>query len=157
MDIIIGSDHAGYSLKEIIKKFLLKNNFSVVDVGTSNTDSVDYPDFSENVANRVADNINAKGIIICGSGIGASIAANKVNGVRAALCRDTFTAELSRKHNDSNILIFGSWFTPPELASQITKVWLSTPFESGRHEKRIQKISELEKKQQRSKTEPSSS
>lgn len=146
MDIIIGSDHAGYDLKENIKKFLLENQFNVIDVGTNNTDSVDYPDFSENVANRVANDINARGIVVCGSGIGASIAANKIKGTRAALCRDSFTAELSRKHNDSNILIFGSWFTTPELAAKITKVWLSTPFEGGRHEKRIKKISKLENK-----------
>lgn len=146
MDIIIGSDHAGYGLKEDIKKFLLENQFNVIDVGTNNTESVDYPDFSENVANRVANDINAKGIVVCGSGVGASIAANKIKGTRAALCRDSFTAELSRKHNDSNILIFGSWFTTPELAAKITKVWLSTPFEGGRHEKRIKKISKLENK-----------
>lgn len=146
MDIIIGSDHAGYDLKENIKKFLSENQFNVIDVGTNNTDSVDYPDFSENVANRVANDINARGIVVCGSGIGASIAANKIKGTRAALCRDSFTAELSRKHNDSNILIFGSWFTTPELAAKITKVWLSTPFEGGRHEKRIKKISNLENK-----------
>jgi ribose 5-phosphate isomerase B len=146
MKIALGSDHGGYRLKEEIKKFLEAEKLEYTDYGTCTTESVDYPDFAEKVAQAVVEGESIKGIIICGTGIGISIAANKVPGIRCALCHDTFSARATRQHNDSNILALGERVIGVGLAMDIVKVWLTTEFEGGRHSIRVAKITELEKK-----------
>ncbi len=143
--IIIGSDHAGFSLKEALKFFLESTGFSVTDAGTCSEEAVDYPDFGKKVAGAVSHGLFSRGIMICGSGIGMSIVANRFPGVRGALCLDTETARLSRLHNDSNVLVLAGRKTVPETAINIFKTWLETPFEGGRHQKRLDKITEIEK------------
>jgi ribose 5-phosphate isomerase B len=142
--ITIGSDHAGLSLKEEIKTFLGERNTDIADVGTHSTDAVDYPDFGVQVARMVSSGKFDKGILVCGSGVGMSIVANKFPGVRAALCLDTETAKMSRMHNDSNILVLAGRRTDFESAKQIVQVWLKTEFEGGRHQKRLDKIGSIE-------------
>lgn len=144
MKIAIASDHAGFELKELIKK----NNpdLNIIDLGTFSTDSVDYPDFGFKLAEAVAKNEVDRGILICGSGIGMSIVANKVNGVRAALCQTKEFAELSRRHNDANVLVLSGRFISHYLAKEIIEVWLNTEFEGNRHKRRIDKISKYELK-----------
>ena len=141
----IGSDHAGYALKEDIKKVLEERHDIVVDAGTASESSVDYPDFGIEVARLVSEGKAEKGILICGTGIGMSITANKVKGIRAALTFDLYTAVQSRKHLDANILVLGGRVTGKGLAEEIVRTWLDTPFEGGRHQKRIDKISDWEK------------
>ena len=141
----IGSDHAGYALKEDVKKVLEGRNDTVVDAGTNTENSVDYPDFGIEVARLVSEGKVEKGILICGTGIGMSITANKVKGIRAALVFDLYTAIQSRKHLDANILVLGGRITGKGLAEEIVRAWLDTPFEGGRHQKRIDKISDWEK------------
>ena len=141
----IGSDHAGYALKEDVKKVLEDRNDTVVDAGTNTENSVDYPDFGIEVARLVSEGKAEKGILICGTGIGMSITANKVKGIRAALVFDLYTAIQSRKHLDANILVLGGRITGKGLAEEIVRAWLDTPFEGGRHQKRIDKISDWEK------------
>ena len=138
--IAIGCDHAAFEEKEKLKYFLRKKSYEILDVGTNSTDSVDYPKFGHSVANMVANKIADKGIIICGSGIGISIAANKVKGIRAALCTSCEHAEMSRKHNDANILALGARMTNYDLLENITSTWLDTDFEGGRHLDRINMI-----------------
>lgn len=145
MKIAIGSDHAGYALKEDIKKILENRDDIIVDIGTDNENSVDYPDFGIDVARLVSEGKAEKGILICGTGIGMSVTANKVKGIRAALAFDLYTAVQSRKHLDANILVLGGRITGKGLAEEIVRVWLDTPFEGGRHQKRIDKISDWEK------------
>lgn len=145
MKVAIGSDHAGYALKEDIKKVLEERNDVVVDAGTGSESSVDYPDFGIEVARLVSEGKAEKGILICGTGIGMSITANKVKGIRAALAFDLYTAVQSRKHLDANILVLGGRVTGKGLAEEIVRTWLDTPFEGGRHQKRIDKISDWEK------------
>lgn len=142
--LAIGSDHGGFILKERIKEFLENEGFDVKDFGTFNSEAVDYPDFAVKVAQAVACGECDKGILCCGTGIGVAIAANKVPGIRAALCGDTFSAHSSREHNDANILTLGERVTGPGLALDIVKVWLSSEFAGGRHERRIKKIAEIE-------------
>ncbi len=144
MKVILASDHRGYQLKDSLKKFLEEKKIEFLDVGTFSADSVDYPDFAMLAAEKVSRGDYDRGILICGSGIGMCIVANKFTGVRAALCHDVFTAEMSRKHNDSNMLGMGADVINEELARKILHVWLETKFEGGRHFRRIQKISELE-------------
>lgn len=140
MKIIIGSDHAGFSLKET-----LKESFGgMVDAGTYSEDSVDYPDFAARVASAISSGEFERGILICGSGVGMSIVANKFPGVRAALCTDTDTARMSRMHNDANILILAGRRTDVETATAIVKVWSNTEFEGGRHKRRLDKIKNIE-------------
>ena len=141
----IGSDHAGYALKEDVKKVLEGRNDTVVDAGTNTENSVDYPDFGIEVARLVSEGKAEKGILICGTGIGMSVTANKVKGIRAALVFDLYTAIQSRKHLDANILVLGGRITGKGLAEEIVRAWLDTPFEGGRHQKRIDKISDWEK------------
>ncbi|AEA34265.1 ribose 5-phosphate isomerase B [Hippea maritima] len=141
--VIIGSDHGGFELKEKIKDFLKELGETFEDVGVFSSDSCDYPDIAKEVAIRVAEN-GYKGILICGTGIGMSIAANKIDGVRCALCHDAYTAEFARRHNNANILAFGGRTTGIEIAKQMVSIFLKTPFDGGRHERRINKISELE-------------
>ena len=137
---VLASDHAGYDLKEQIKFYLENNNFKVKDLGPFNNDSVDYPDYGHKVAINVAQHKTDKGIVLCGSGIGISIAANKVKGVRAALCTTIEHAIMSRKHNDANILALGARFTSFEQIKLIVDSWLCTEFEGGRHLRRVNKI-----------------
>ena len=138
--IAIGSDHGGYSYKEEIKQHLIAGGYEIIDVGTTSTESCDYPIYAKKVATLVSTNQAEKGILICGTGIGMSITANKFKGIRAALCGDTFSAEATRKHNDSNILCLGERVLDKELALEIVDTWLNTEFEGGRHQKRIDMI-----------------
>ncbi|NTW71660.1 MAG: ribose 5-phosphate isomerase B [Eubacteriaceae bacterium] len=146
MKIALGSDHGGYDLKEIIKAYLEKNNYEVIDFGAFNKDSIDYPEIGEKVALAVKDGEAEKGIITCGTGLGISISANKVPGIRAALVSDTFSAKMSRAHNDANILALGGRVVGPDLALELVQTWLNTEFEGGRHGIRVDKIKNLETK-----------
>jgi ribose 5-phosphate isomerase B len=141
--IAIGSDHAGYELKAYLGQ-ILTGEHDVVDIGTDGRDSVDYPDYAVKVARLVAARAVERGILVCGTGIGMSIAANKVCGIRAALAFDLYTAMQSRRHVDANILVLGGLVTGRGLAAEIARVWLETPFEGGRHGGRIEKIRRLE-------------
>ncbi len=143
MVVFIGSDHGGYELKEQVKSFLEEVGVDIEDLGTYSLDSCDYPDIARKVALNVAKN-KEKGILICGSGIGMSIAANKVKGIRCALCHDAYTAEYSRRHNDANIIAFGGRTTGVEIAKQMVKIFLFTEFDGGRHQRRVEKIGKLE-------------
>jgi ribose 5-phosphate isomerase B len=144
MKIAVGSDHAGFELKEYVKMILLERQETVTDVGTDSTESVDYADFGLKVAELVSRGEAEKGILVCGTGIGMSIIANKVKGVRASLIFDLYTAIQSRRHLDANILVLGGRVTGKGLAEEIVKAWLDTPFEGGRHQKRIDKITTWE-------------
>lgn len=144
MKVAIGADHGGFRLKEAIKPVLDSLGVEYKDFGTYSEESVDYPDISAPVAKAVAAGEYDRGILICGTGIGIGIAANKIPGIRAALCHDTFSAHASREHNNANILTMGERVIGPGLASDIVKIWLTTEFEGGRHERRIAKISALE-------------
>jgi ribose 5-phosphate isomerase B len=147
MNIAIGSDHAGYKLKEEIAKFLQKEQYNFTDFGTCSPDPVDYPDIGEQVAEGVASGKYDRGILICGTGIGISIAANKVPGIRAALCSNTFSARSSIEHNNANILALGERTTGPGVALDIVKIWLNTVFPGEtRHKNRIDKIHAIESK-----------
>jgi ribose 5-phosphate isomerase B len=142
--IAIGSDHAGYALKEDLKGFLKELGHEVDDVGTHSEEPVDYPEFCATVARAVRDGTADRGILLGGSGQGEQIVANKVRGVRAALCNDLFTAALSREHNDANVLSMGGRIVAPALARRILQTWLHTGFEGGRHERRIRQIEAIE-------------
>lgn len=145
MKVAIGADHGGYRLKEEIKGLLEDLGVDYKDFGTHSTESVDYPDVALPVAQSVADGLFDRGILICGTGIGIGIAANKVKGIRAALVHDTFSAHASREHNDANILTMGERVIGPGLARDIVTIWLATDFEGGRHERRVEKIMAIEK------------
>ena len=146
MKIALGADHGGFELKEQIKKHLQEKGYEVKDFGTYSTDSCDYPDYAIPVAEAVAAKEFNLGILICGTGIGIGIAANKVTGIRAALCSDTFSAHASRQHNDANILTMGARVVGPGLALDIVDTFLDAKFEGDRHVKRISKITAIEKK-----------
>lgn len=146
MKIAIGSDHAGFDLKSEIIALLKELGYECIDFGTNGPQSVDYPDFGEKVSFAVSTNEIDKGILICGTGIGMSIVANKFPNVRASLCNDLFTAKMSRLHNDANILIMGGRIVGKDLAKEIVRVWLSTEFEGGRHLLRLEKIKRIESK-----------
>jgi ribose 5-phosphate isomerase B len=135
--IIIGCDHAAFQLKEIIKSFLKKNGFDVTDVGTFSEDSVDYPEIAKKVASQISAGKYKHGILTCGTGLGMSMAANKFPHIRAALCNDLFSAQLSKRHNNANILVMGGRVIGDVLAIEIVKAWLETPFEGGRHQRRL--------------------
>ncbi len=141
--ILMGSDHAGFALKQIIGKFLEDHGHIVKDLGTDSTASVNYVDYGKKVAQAVACGKSSRGILFCGTGMGMSITANRFPGVRAALCSDVFTAKMSRMHNDSNILVMGGRLLGPDLACEIVRVWLATPFEGGRHLDRIVSIENI--------------
>ena len=143
--IWIGSDHAGIDLKSAVKQEL-SSQYDVKDVGPNDTTSVDYPDYGEKVAREVAKDLSSEGILICGSGIGMSIVANKVAGIRAALVHSVETATLSKQHNNANVLCLGARTTDSKLALQMVRAWLNTKFEGDRHQRRIDKISNLDKK-----------
>ena len=144
--IAIGSDHAGFESKEKAKIELSGLGVEVVDKGTDSLESVDYPDFGAAVARAVASGEVDRGVLICGSGIGISIAANKVAGARAALCWNEETARLARQHNDANVLCFGGRFVTPDLAARMVRVFLETDFAGGRHADRVAKLSALDQK-----------
>ncbi|MDK2917546.1 MAG: ribose 5-phosphate isomerase [Candidatus Petromonas sp.] len=146
MKIAIGSDHGGYKLKEAIKKHLEKKGIEYKDFGTGSTESVDYPEFGMKVAEAVKSEEFDKGIVCCGTGIGISISANKVPGIRCAVVSDTFSAEMSRAHNNANVLALGERVIGVGLALKIVDVWLETEFEGGRHERRVNKIGDIETK-----------
>jgi len=143
--IAIASDHAGFPLKEDLKTFLGGGGHDVVDLGTDSTDPVDYPDLCADAAREVAEGRADRAIVLGGSGQGEQIAANKVHGIRAALCNDLHLAELSRRHNDANVLAMGGRIVATELAHEIVTTWLATPFEGGRHERRVERIAEIER------------
>ncbi len=144
MKIAIGSDHAGFGYKEIVKKHLQEKGFEVIDKGTYSEERVDYPIFGRAVAEAVASGEVDRGIVICGTGIGISIAANKVKGIRAALCTNEYMARMARKHNDANILAFGARVLGIDVVLGIVDEFFSTEFEGGRHEKRVNLIKEIE-------------
>jgi len=147
MRIAIGSDHAGYRLKEEIVRYLSESGYDFRDFGAYSAERCDYPDIGLAVAEAVARGEYDRGILICGSGIGMSITANKVPGIRAALCNDVYTAAVSRSHNDSNVLTFGERVVGVGVALEVVRTWLSTEFSGeGRHANRIEKIREIEKK-----------
>ena len=145
--IAIGSDHGGYELKQFIMKHLDELGLEYKDYGTFSEESCDYPVYGEAVARAVAGGEAEKGIVICGTGIGISITANKVKGIRAALCGDCYSAEFTRRHNDANVLAIGARVTGSGLACKIVDTFLNTEFEGGRHAKRIALIAELEEKE----------
>lgn len=142
--IAVGADHGGYELKNLIVEHLRQSGYAVQDFGTHGPESVDYPDYAYQVARAVAAGEYDLGILICGTGIGMSIAANKIVGVRAAACSDTYSARMSRLHNNANILCLGGRVLGPGLALDIVDVWLSTEFEGGRHARRVEKIRQME-------------
>jgi len=146
MRVAIGSDHAGYELKGEIVKFLQTKNCEVVDFGTCDSKSVDYPDYALKVAEAVRNGDCEKGIVICGTGIGISVSANKVQGIRAALCTNSFMARMSREHNNANVLALGARIVGLDLALDIVNTWLEAEYLGDRHQRRVDKITDIEKK-----------
>jgi ribose 5-phosphate isomerase B len=145
MRIVIGSDHRGFSVKSKLQEVLTRLGHEVDDVGTHSAESCDYPDVAAQVGRRVSQGQADRGILICGTGLGMCIAANKFRGVRAAPCHDDLTAELSRRHNDLNVLCLSADLLGERLIDRMVEIWLTTPFEGGRHARRVEKIAELEK------------
>lgn len=144
MRIAIGSDHRGYHLKEKLANILQTKGHEVTDEGTKETDAVDYPDFAAIVAKKVSDGTAERGILICGTGIGMAITANKFPGVRAAACTDEVTAEISRRHNDLNVLCLSADMLSPRVVERMVEIWIETEFEGGRHLRRVEKIQKIE-------------
>jgi ribose 5-phosphate isomerase B len=144
--VAIGSDHGGFELKQQLKDHLRDWGYQILDLGTDSAEAADYPDFAEAVGNAVARGEAWLGIVLDGAGIGSSIAANKVPGVRAALCYDRATARNSREHNDANVLTLGAKLIAPEAAREIVALWLTTPFAGGRHQRRVDKIRSIEER-----------
>ncbi|GBR77566.1 ribose 5-phosphate isomerase B [Candidatus Termititenax dinenymphae] len=139
--LVLAADHGGFELKEFIKKIIAGlGGYEILDLGTNSTGSVDYPEYGQRAAETVVSGQAERGIIFCGTGIGISIAANKVKGIRAANCTSELMAEMSRRHNNANILALGGRIVEPELAKKIVKIWLDTPFDGGRHEQRVAQI-----------------
>lgn len=143
MKIIIGCDHGGYELKEKILSHLKAANYEVEDIGTSSAESVDYPPYAVQVARAVSGGQADRGILICGSGIGMCMTANRIRGARAVVVSEPFSAKMSRRHNDSNILCLGGRFIGPDMAMEILRTWLDEPFEGGRHQRRVDLIDDL--------------
>lgn len=143
----IGNDHTGVALKEIIKKFVEEKGEQVKDFGTQSVEASNYPDIAESVANAVASGECERGILICGTGVGISIAANKVHGIRAVCCSEPFSAKMSKQHNDANILCFGARVVGSELAKMIVENWMDAEFQGGRHATRVEMIHDIEKRQ----------
>jgi len=140
MKYFIGTDHAGFEVKPFVIEYLQKKGIEVEDLGTYSSESVDYPDYAHKVAEAVLANPGTMGILICGSGIGMSLAANKHKGIRAALCHDHYTASMSRRHNNANILCFGARIVGKGEIESILEGWLNSEFEGGRHQRRVEKI-----------------
>lgn len=143
MIIAIASDHGGFALKEIVKEHLKERGYKTVDLGTHSEESVDYPVYGKACGQAVAEGKADLGVVVCGTGIGISIAANKVKGVRCGLCTSVEMAELTKKHNNANVLALGGRTTDPDLALKITDAWLDTEFEGGRHERRTNMLDEM--------------
>lgn len=139
--IAIASDHAGFELKETLKAELVRKGLSVLDLGTDGPQSVDYPDFASTLAEAMRDGRADRGVLVCGTGIGISIAANRHRNLRAALCHDSVSARLARQHNDANVLVLGARLIGIEVAKDCLEVFLTTPFEGGRHQRRVEKLS----------------
>ncbi len=146
MMIVVGSDHGGLALKNAIIDYLRERDCEVLDIGTQDDRSVDYPDFGVRVAEKVSRGEAEKGILVCGTGIGMSIVANKFPGVRAALVTDEFTARMAKEHNNANILVMGGRVLNPDQATVMVGIWLDSTFEAGRHQRRLDKIAEIEKR-----------
>lgn len=144
MKIAMGNDHTAVELKNIIKAFLEEKGHEVLDLGTNSTESCDYPVYGEKVGRAVASGEADLGIVICGTGVGISLAANKVKGVRACVCSEPYTAKLSRMHNNSNVLAFGARVVGSEMAKMITEEWLNAEYEEGRHQRRVDMLTEIE-------------
>jgi len=138
--VCIASDHAGFKLKDIIKNFLIDKNISIIDLGPTNENSVDYPDYAKKLSNRVRSKKSDVGILVCGSGTGMAISANKTKGIRAAVCYNSRSTILSRQHNDANVIAIGSRLTKKKTALQLVSIFLKTKFEGGRHLRRVKKI-----------------
>lgn len=143
--IAIASDHGGFALKEAVKDYLNQNKIDYIDFGTDSTESVNYAKYAFKVANAITSGECSRGILCCGTGIGISIAANKVKGIRAAVCTNSFCTEMTRRHNDANILCMGGRVISCEEAVKLTDIFLNTPFDGGRHSKRVDEISAIEK------------
>lgn len=141
--IAVGSDHAGFVLKEKVRDYLVDRGYEVEDHGTNSPESVDYPDYAEKVAARVAAKEVNFGVVVCGTSIGVAISANKIPGIRAAPCNDTLTARMAREHNDANVLTLGGRVVDESTARKILDVWLATPFAGGRHQRRVDKIAAI--------------
>lgn len=146
MKLAIASDHGGYQLKEAVTQFLRERKIDFLDLGVGKEESVDYPDFASEVAQRVSSGEVDAGILVCGTGIGMAITANKFKGVRAAVVTDPYTAKMSKEHNNANVIAFGGRVLDEPKALEIVRSWLEAKFEGGRHEKRLKKIEEIEKK-----------
>jgi ribose 5-phosphate isomerase B len=147
MKLAIASDHAGFDLKKNVLDFLARNQIQAEDLGTYNRDPVDYPDYAEKMAEAILDQNNARGILICGSGVGISIAANKIPGIRAAVCSDTYSAHQGVEHDDQNILVLGAWITGEKLAIDIIQAFLKSQFSrEPRHVRRLEKLKKIEQK-----------
>lgn len=144
MKVYLGADHAGFQLKELLRESMKTEGHEVIDLGTFNEDSVDYPDLAREVGEKVRENAETRGVLVCGTGIGVAIAANKLKGIRAANVHDLNEATLSRQHNNANIVTVGARTTEVQLAKDIVKTFLTTPFEGGRHQARIDKITAIE-------------
>lgn len=144
--IALGADHAGFDLKEKVRRYLTRQGYEVEDLGARSTDSVDYPDYAEKVATRVAAKQAGFGVLVCGTGLGVAMAANKIPGIRAAPCNDTISARLAREHNNANVLTMGGRLVDEATAHKILDTWLATPFAGGRHQRRVEKITALEQK-----------
>ena len=146
MKIAIGSDHGGIHLKKVLMDHLAERNIETNDVGTCTEESCDYPDYAVKVCDEVVAGRADRGILVCGTGLGMCIAANKVHGIRAALCSDAFSTEKSREHNNANVMCMGERVTGPGLAVMLLDIWLDTEFAGGRHERRVNKIMDIEKR-----------
>jgi len=147
--VALGADHAGFPLKEDLKTWLIARGYDVVDLGTQSAESVDYPDFAVGVGSAITAGKAHRGVLVCGTGIGMAMAANKVPGVRAAACSDAYTARMSREHNDANILALGARITSREAAIEIVEIWLGAEFAGGRHARRVEKIVALDEARER--------
>ncbi len=144
MKIAMGNDHTAVELKQIIKAFVEEKGYEVLDLGTNSSESCDYPEYGEKVGRAVASGEADLGIAICGTGVGISLAANKVKGIRACVCSEPYTAKLSKMHNNSNVLAFGARVVGSEMAKMITEEWLNAQYEGGRHQRRVDMLSEIE-------------
>ena len=144
MKVYLGADHAGFPLKETLRESMRAAGHEVIDLGTFSEESVDYPDLAREVGEKVRENADTRGVLVCGTGIGVAIAANKLKGIRAANVHDVNEATLSRQHNNANIVTVGARTTDPKLAEEIVKIFLSTAFEGGRHQARVDKITAIE-------------
>jgi ribose 5-phosphate isomerase B len=140
MRVLAAADHAGFELKELLVRHARETGLEIVDLGTHSTESVDYPDFAHDLATRIASGEAERGLLVCGTGIGVAMAANRHRGVRAALCHDAYTAEVARRHNNANVLCMGGRTTGSGVAVQMFDIFLATPFDGGRHARRVDKV-----------------